>query len=351
MSFDPKRKFSFGSDNHSGVSSQILEAIEEANVGQEIAYGEDPWTQKAVQAFQELFEAPVGVCFTMTGTGANLVGLGTLLKSFEAIICTDVSHIHVDECGAPEKFLSVKLLDIPHKNGKLTLLDLETFLEDLDCEHRVQPKVLSLTQATEIGTVYHPEELGRIREFKDRHGWFLYVDGARLSNALVSLKMTPAEFLQVSGADVISFGGTKNGLLMGEALIFSNQNAALQAKFLRKQCSQLASKMRYISAQLLSYLKEDLWKRNASLANSMALRLGELVSSIHGVEIVYPIESNAVFARVSMEANEAMWKRGHHYHVWSEREKIVRWMTSFDTAIDEVEVFAADLKEVLSQLT
>lgn len=350
MSGSVKRHFSLGSDNHSGMSPEIFDYMKEANCSHAVAYGDDEWTRKAKQAVQEFFDAEVDVYFTLTGTGANLVGLGTLVSGYSGIFCTDVSHIHVDECAAPERFLSAKLITIPHQEGKLTPESMETYLSYKGCEHHVQPEVISITQATELGTLYQREELIRLREFKEQNGLFLYVDGARLSNALVSMNLSPAEFLALSGADVISFGGTKNGLMLGEALVFSNHDSSARAKFLRKQCSQLASKMRFLSAQFLGFLERGLWERNARHSNQMARVLAEGAAAIEGIKLAYPVESNAVFVHLPPQANERLWEMGYFYHLWSADDQVVRWMTSFDTSEENIAAFVRDLRSVMNSL-
>lgn len=339
--------FSLGSDNHSGICPEIMTYIQAANSNHALAYGNDTWTQQASTAFKEFFGEDVDVCFTLTGTGANLIGLGSLLSGYGAVICPDVSHIHVDECGAPERFLGAKLLTIKCSNGKLSPESMLPFLGYRDSEHHIQPEVISITHATELGTIYNRQELEALREFKVQHGLKLFVDGARLSNALIASEMSASEFLKVSGADVISFGGTKNGLMIGEALIFADKEASLQARFIRKQCAQLTSKMRFVSAQFLGYLNHDRWAKNARHANAMAALLANKVSALKGVELVYPVESNGVFVRLPEGVNQKLWNSGFFYHTWSATENIVRWMTSFDTREEDIEEFVKSLSTAL----
>ncbi len=335
----------FGSDNHSGVHSEVLKAIQKANFGHCTAYGEDRWTEKAESLFKKEFGEDTAVFFTLTGTGSNSIALKSVTDSYNAIICAENSHINVDECGAPEKFTGCKLLPLQDENGKITVSKIEDiFFERLD-EHQSQPKVVSITQSTELGTVYTVDEIKKITDYAHRKNIFVHMDGARIANAAVSLGKTFRSFTRDAGVDILSFGGTKNGLLCGEAVIFFNPENAGTVKFFRKQGAQLFSKMRFISSQFIPYFSQNLWKINAEHSNNMALLLANEISGIRGVSVTRPVESNAVFAVLPKERIEDIRKK-FFFHIWNKRSGEVRFMTSFDTSEKDI----LSLSEYISQI-
>lgn len=342
-------KRGFASDNNSGVHPEILAAIESANAGHKIAYGDDEYTRSAVQTLRKEFGDDADIFFVFTGTAANVLGLDALTNSYNAVICAHTAHINQDECGAPEKFTGCKLLDVESPDGKLTIEGIKKYMHGFGDEHHVQPKVISITQATEMGTVYTPEQIRSITEFAHRHGMLVHMDGARISNAAVSLGTGFREFTADAGIDVLSFGGTKNGLMYGEAVIFFNKNLASDFKFRRKQGMQLASKMRYISVQFDTYIKTGLWKINAGHSNQMARLLFKEVSSIPGVHVTQKVEANGVFAIIPKKIIPALQKE-FFFYVWDEDRSEVRWMTSFDTAEEDIMEFSRILRNLMKTI-
>jgi threonine aldolase len=336
---NPARK-SFGSDNHAVVHPAVMAAITAANSGDAVAYGADPWTARATAELKRRTGASGEVFLVLNGSGANILGLGLLLGRHEAVICAESAHIHTDECGATERILGAKLLTVPAPNGKLTPELIAQRLGGRGDEHFAQPAVVCITQATEFGTCYSLAELGKIRDFCTVNGLRVYMDGARLANAAAYLGCTLADLAEY--ADIFSFGGTKNGAMGVEAIVVMREADTPAARYLRKQHMQLASKMRYLGAQLTALLQDDLWLRNAGHANAMARRLADGVATIPGVEVVYPVESDAVFARMH-KRHIASLQRDWMFHVWDKQSGVVRWMTAFDTPESEVDDFLADI--------
>lgn len=328
---------SFTSDNNSGVHPKIMDALVEANQGHCAAYGNDPITATAIEVFRYVFGQDVKVSFVFLGTAANVLGLKSITQPYHAVICTDVAHIHQDECGAPER-LGAKLLTVRHKNGKLNINNVVPFLEYLGNPHKVQPKVISITQATEYGTVYTVEELKTITQFAHEHGLYVHMDGARLANAAVALNVSLKALTSDIGIDVVSFGGTKNGMMYGEAVVFCNPHLGDSFAFIQKQGMQMASKMRYISAQFNVLLSDDLWKKNALHANKMAAYFSERLGKCEGVEITQPVEINSVFAKISADLITRLQKE-FSFYVWNKETSEIRLMTSFDTSPDDIDVF------------
>jgi threonine aldolase len=339
------RRF-FASDNGATVHPRIMEALSRVNVGHAVGYGDDPHTRTAIERFRSVFGPDTEVFFVYNGTGANTLGLGSLTRSHNAVLCTENAHIHVDECGAPEKFTGCKLITIPTVDGKLRVEDLEPHLHVLGVEHHVQPKVVSVTQVTEVGTTYRLEELRRLAEFAHEHGMYLHMDGARIANAAAFLDTDLKSVTRDCGVDVLSFGGTKNGLMFGEAVVFFDPEPAAEFRFVRKQGTQLASKMRYISAQFDALFQDDLWLTNARHANAMAALLARRIEGIREVELVYPVESNAVFATFPKDKIQALQQRSFFY-VWDEGRGHVRWVASFDTTESDVERLVQEIRSVL----
>jgi len=322
----------------------VLEAIARANHGHVVAYGDDLYTRSAVKKFEEHFGPGIDVFFTFNGTGANVLGLQALTRSYHAVLCSDYAHIYSDECGAPEKHSGCKLIPLPNVDGKITLDAVRHAYHGIGDQHHVQPRVISITHSTEMGTVYKPEEIRALADIAHDNEMFLHMDGARIANAAASLGQTLRQATRDLGVDVLSFGGTKNGIMGGEAVIFFNQQHACQQElsrdflYLRKQGMQLASKMRFIAAQFEALLTDDLWRRSAEHANRMARLLEQEVRRIREVKVVWPVEANGVFAQIPPHAIEKI-KARYFFYPWIEEENIVRWMCSFDTTEEDVKDF------------
>lgn len=331
-------KRSFASDNNAGVHPEVIKAIKAANEGHVIAYGGDQLTARVEKLFQKHFGPGIAVYFVFGGTGANVLGLKAITHSHEAIFCVDSAHVHVDECGAPEKFTGCKLIVLPTPDGKLRVEQIKPFLHVVGNEHHVQPRVISISQATEMGTVYTKKELKVLSSFAHDNNMFLHVDGARIANAAVSLNATLKEITADVGVDVLSFGGTKNGMMYGEAVVFFNKKLATDFKFIRKQGMHLPSKMRYISAQFEALLSGNLWKRNAVHANRMAHVLASELAKLPKIKITQPVESNGVFAVIPPKYIPILQKK-YFFYVWDEGISEVRFMASFDTTERDIQDF------------
>ncbi|MDZ4655725.1 MAG: low specificity L-threonine aldolase [Coriobacteriia bacterium] len=330
----------FASDNNAGVHPAVLDAIAAANVGHVHAYGDDPYTSQAVGHLRRHLGEQVAVYFTFNGTGANVSGLSALMRSYEACICPESAHINLDECGAVERLSGGRLLTVPTPDGKLTPELVEGRIWGVGVEHHSQPRVVSITQATEYGTVYTPDEVRAIAEVAHAHGLWLHMDGARIANAAASLECTLRDITLDAGVDVLSFGGTKNGILMGEAVVFADPEMAVDFAYVRKQNMQLASKMRFIAVQFAALLEGDLWLKNARHANAMAALLAERMAEVPGIEISQSVQANEVFARMPA-GHIAALQAVADFYVWDERNSEVRWVTSWDTTEEDVETFAA----------
>jgi threonine aldolase len=329
----------FSSDNNAGVHPEILEALARANQGHVIAYGDDPYTRSAIQKFEEHFGPDIDVFFTFNGTGANVLGLQALNRSYHAVLCSDYAHIYTDECAAPEKHTGCKLIPLPHQGGRITLDSVRHAYRGIGDQHHVQARVISITQATEMGTVYKPQEIQALARFAHEREMFLHMDGARIANAAVSLGQTLRQATRDLGVDVLSFGGTKNGIMGGEAVVFFNRQLSTDFLYLRKQGMQLASKMRFIAVQFEALLTNELWRRSAEHANHMARLLEKEISRIPEVKIVWKVEANGVFVKIPRHAVEKIKER-YFFYMWIEEETIVRWMCSFDTTEQDVKDFA-----------
>jgi threonine aldolase len=343
---------SFASDNNAGIHPDVLRAIAAVNVGHVVGYGDDPYTQSTIARFREHFGEDIDVFIVFNGTAANVLSLKAMTESYQAVICGDGAHIYTDECGAPERFTGCKLIPLEVVNGKLTLEGVRHAYHGIGDQHHVQPHVISITQATETGTVYQPDEVKALAEFAHQRGMFLHMDGARISNAAVSLGQTLRQASRDLGVDVLSFGGTKNGLMGAEAVVFFNQqlregkNLSQNFLYLRKQSMQLASKMRFISAQLDALLSNDLWRKNAQHSNRMAKLLEQQLARVPGVKVMYPVEANGVFAQIPHVAIAKLQER-YFFYVWAEEQSLVRWMCSFDTTEEDVQGFAAYVQQVI----
>jgi threonine aldolase len=337
-------KRGFASDNNAGVHPRVMDALRSAGRGHVLAYGDDPFTEAAVAKFREQFGEAAEVFFVFGGTGANVLALAALTRPHEGVVCAATAHINVDECGAPERFAGCKLIDLPTPDGKLRPEQVEPLLAHAGDQHHVQPRVVSVSQATEMGTVYAAEELRRLADFAHARGMLLHVDGARLANAAAHLGAPLREL--TAGVDVLSFGGTKNGMMYGEAVVFPDPALARDFKFTRKQGAQLPSKMRFIAAQFNALFTEGLWLQTAAHANRMALLLAAELEGIPRVRITQPVESNAVFAHIPREHVPAV-QRHFFFYVWNEETSEVRLMCSFDTTEEDVRELVSVIKEVV----
>lgn len=335
----------FKSDNNSGVDIRVIQAMLKENTGHDNPYGNDRATAKAVKALKELFQAEIDVYFVTTGTAANIIGLAGLLKPYEAVVCTDIGHIYREEGGALERFSGSNILIVPNKNGKLVKENVEELLWVKGDEHRPQPKVISISQTSEAGTIYTVEEIKELADFAHANDMYLHVDGARISNAVVALDTSFKEMITDTGVDLLSFGGTKNGMMVGEAIISFNKNLSREFKFHRKQAMQLLSKMRFISAQFLGYLEDDVWKENASHANKMGQYLREGLEGIKEVKLMEDMKTNMVFAEVDKKILEELQDEFGFYLVDKKTNKI-RLVTSFDTEKEDIDKFIEAIKNL-----
>ncbi len=339
-------KKGFASDNNSGVHPAIFKSMEEVNTGHVVGYGDDQFTQKAIKVFKDKFGENTEIFFVFNGTGANVLSLSTVTQSFNSVICAETAHIQEDECGAPEKFTGCKLLPVDPVNGKLTPNAIQQHLTGFDFEHHSQPRVISISQVTEMGTVYQPKEIQELADLAHKNNMLLHMDGARIANAAISLGLDFRKFTVDCGVDILSFGGTKNGMMMGEAVLFFNRELTLNTKYIRKQSMQLYSKMRFVGAQFLAYFENDLWKETATHANKMAKLLESEIVKIPEIKITQPVNANGIFAIVPQEIIEPLQKR-FFFYIWDDTKPEVRWMTSFDTTEQEILEFAAMIKKLL----
>ena len=339
---------SFASDNNAVVHAEALAAIQRANEGHVVGYGDDPYTESAVAKFRQHFGHDVAVFFVFNGTAANVLSLQAMTRPHHAVLCPELSHIYTDECGAPEKFTGCKLIPLQAPMGKLTVETVAHAYHGVGDQHHVQPRVISITQATEMGTVYTAAEIEALAGYAHEREMFLHVDGARIANAVAAQGLTLRKATRDLGVDVLSFGGTKNGLMGAEAVVFLRPDLAREFLYVRKQGMQLASKMRYIAVQMEALLTNDLWRRNAEQANRMARLLEQEVQKIPRVKIVYRVEANGVFAQIPRDAIREIQER-YFFYVWSEEESVVRWMCSFDTTEEDVRKFAEFVGEVVGR--
>ena len=346
---DPQAR-GFASDNYAGIHPEILEAIGRANGGHQVAYGGDVYTRQLQGVFQQHFGADASAYPVFNGTGANVVSLQAMTERWDAVICAESAHINVDECGAPERVGGLKLLAVPTPQGKLTPGLVELAAGGRGDEHRAQPKVVSITQSTELGTLYSVAEVAVIVEQAHARDLAVHLDGARIANAAAALEVPMRAFTTDVGVDVVSFGGTKNGMMLGECVIVLNPEAVRGMVFVRKLSMQLASMMRFVSAQFDALLSGDLWLRNASHANAMAARLDAAVRDVDGVEVQRPVQANSVFAILPAAVTARLQSR-YPFYVWDEGSGEVRWMTSFDTTEADVDGFAAALRDEMAAIS
>jgi threonine aldolase len=335
----------FASDNYSGVHPEVMEALRKANEEHAGSYGNDTYTARATQMFKDVFGDDVEVFFVYNGTGANVLGLSTITQSFNSIICSEGAHINVDESTAPEKFLGCKLVTLPTPDGKLNAVQVAERIQRVGDQHHPQIKVISISQASEYGTVYSVDEIKALSEVASKNGLYLHMDGSRIANAAVSLGKKFREFTRDAGVDVLSFGGTKNGLMFGEAILFFKPELATHFSYIRKQGMQLHSKMRFIAAQFEALLSDDLWKRNAQHTNRLAKKLAIALSEIQGITVTQKVDANGVFAVFPVSIIEALQKE-YPFYVWNEKINEVRLMCSWDTTEAEINLFVDRVKKM-----
>lgn len=343
-----KRTRHFASDNYSGVCPEAWAAMAEANVGHEVSYGDDVWTQRAADKLREVFETDCEVFFVFNGTSANSLSLASLCQSYHSILCHELGHIETSECGAPEFFSNgSKILLLPGANGKILPAAVEHAVKRRSDIHYPKPGALSLTQVTETGTAYSVDEVKALAQTAKSLGLRVQMDGARFANAVASLGVSPADITWRAGVDVLCFGGSKNGIALGEAVVFFDHKLAHEFDYRCKQGGQLASKMRFLSAPWLGMLKDGAWLRYAKHTNDMAKRLEAGLRPIPGVNISYPVQSNSVFAKLPKQAEAKMHERGWHFYTGVITPDESRLMCSWDTKVEDVDEFIADLKEIV----
>lgn len=334
----------FMSDNNSGVHPKIMESMVNVNNEHDHSYGSDHTTIKAENMIAELLGKEVDIFFVATGTAANIIGLSSLLRPYEAVVCADTAHINVDECGALQRFSGSRILTIKNKNGKISKEDIEDYLLSNGDEHQSQAKVISISQTTETGTLYSIKEIKELADFAHKNNMFLHVDGARISNAVVALKSSFKDMIADIGVDLLSFGGTKNGMMIGEAIISLNKELSKSFKFHRKQGMQLMSKMRFISAQYVAYLTDDLWKKNALNSNNMGSYLAKRLSEELGIKLVDGMYTNIIFAYMEKDLIKDLQEE-FDFYIWDESQGLIRLVTSFDTSKEDVDKFIDAIKE------
>lgn len=333
----------FMSDNNSGVHPEIMKAIMEINKGHDYSYGNDSTTKEATERISELFGKEVDVYFVTSGTAANVIGLSGLLKTYEAVVCADTAHINTDECGAFERFSNSKIIYIPNKEGKIDKEGVSKVLYSLGDEHQSQPKVISISQTTETGALYTVEEIKELADFAHANNMLLHVDGARIANAVVALNTTFKEMITDTGVDLLSFGGTKNGMMIGEAIVSLSKDLSKAFKFHRKQGMQLLSKMRFVSVQFIAYLKDELWRKNALNANNMGQYFAEKLSQFPEIKLKDELKTNMIFAYMDKKLIKTLQEK-FDFYVIDEETGLIRLVTSFDTTKEEIDRFIDAIK-------
>ena len=349
MSDEAATRRQFASDNYAGICPEAFAAMAEANQGHEVSYGDDSWTAKASNLIRDVFETNCEVFFVFNGTSANSLSLASLCQSYHSILCHELAHVETAECGAPEFFANgTKVLLLPGADGKVEPKAIEPDVHKRTDIHYPKPHVLSVTQATELGTVYSLDELRAATEVARRFHLRVHMDGARFANAVVALGVTPKEIAWESGVDVLCFGGSKNGIALGEAVVFFNPELAREFDYRCKQGGQLASKMRFLSAPWVGMLQDGAWLRHAKHSNAMARRLEAAIRPLPQIEIAYPVQTNAVFARLPEAVTAHMYRRGWKYytHVGGGSARL---MCSWDTTPEDVDAFAADLADLTAK--
>ncbi|MBG0859459.1 MAG: low specificity L-threonine aldolase [Bacteroidales bacterium] len=341
-------KRGFASDNNAGVHPDVIKKLLSVNEGHTIGYGSDPYTEEAKQLFREHLGSRTDTYFVFTGTAANVLSLSGLTRPWNSVITAFTAHLEQDECGAPEKFTGCKVLTVDTADGKIDPGMLVRHMHGFDFEHHSQPKIISVTQATEMGTVYTPDEIKKLADLAHEKDMYLHMDGARISNAAVSLGMPFKSFTTDSGVDVLSFGGTKNCMMYGEAVCFLRPGLSENFKYIRKQGMQLASKMRFISAQYIAFFHNDLWKKCASHANAMARLLSEKLKNIEGIKITQKVQANGVFVIMPNDVAERIREK-YFFYPWDEQKSEYRLMTSWDTTEEDIGEFVDLLKDELTK--
>ena len=342
-------KRGFGSDNHSGISPEIMEAIASANVDHALAYGDDEYCERAVQLIRQEFGTKAGVYFVFNGTGANVLNIDAMCRSHHAVVCAETAHINVDECGAPQRIVGCRLLTVPTPDGKLTPELVKTRLHGFGFEHHSQPRAISITQPTELGTLYSLDEIRALADLAHSHDMYLHMDGARLANAAVALGCTFRQMTTDCGVDCLSFGGTKNGMMIGESAVILNPVLDADLKYRRKQMGQLSSKMRFMAAQFEAYLSTGVWRRNAEHSNRMAQLLCQSLREVPEAKVVYPVQANSVFVQLPNKVWNALLD-DYFFYLWDEATDVVRWMCSFDTTEEDIHNLVQALKKRLAGL-
>ena len=342
-------KRGFGSDNHSGISPEIMEAIASANVDHALAYGDDEYCERAVQLLRQEFGTQAGVYFVFNGTGANVLNIDAMCRSHHAVVCAETAHINVDECGAPQRIVGCRLLTVPTPDGKLTPELVKTQLHGFGFEHHSQPRAISITQPTELGTLYSLDEIRALADLAHSHDMYLHMDGARLANAAVALGCTFRQMTTDCGVDCLSFGGTKNGMMIGESAVILNPVLDADLKYRRKQMGQLSSKMRFMAAQFEAYLSTGVWRRNAEHSNRMAQLLCQSLREVPEAKVVYPVQANSVFVQLPNKVWNALLD-DYFFYLWDEATDVVRWMCSFDTTEEDIHKLVQALKKRLAGL-
>ncbi|MDH6358093.1 low specificity L-threonine aldolase [Parabacteroides sp. PF5-9] len=336
---------SFASDNNSGVHPRIMEAIVEANQDHAVGYGDDPWTLTAIEKIKEVFGEVASPFFVFNGTGANTVALQAATLPFHSILCADTAHIYVDECGAPARMTGCTVTPIPTSDGKLTPELIKPHLQHFGVCHHPQPKVVYISQVSELGTVYTVEEIKALADLLHAHKMYLHMDGARLANACAHLNCSMKQLTVDAGVDILSFGGTKNGMMMGEAVLSFRSELTENLQFYRKQSAQLASKMRYLSAQFSAYLTNNLWFENACKANISAAKLAEILEQYPQVCLTQKVESNQLFFTIPPAALEELQKH-YFFYIWNEERNEARLVTSWDTSGEDIAAIEQTFREI-----
>lgn len=326
---------SFASDNNSGVHPLVMEALNRANQNHAIGYGDDPWTEEAVRKMKEAFTPECEPLFVFNGTGSNAVSLQLATRPYNLILCAETAHIYVDECGAPARMTGCQIRTIATPDGKLTPELVRPYLKNFGEQHHSQPGAIYISQCSELGTIYTPEELKALTALAHQHGMYVHMDGARLANACVTLNLGFKELTVDCGIDILSFGGTKNGLMLGESVIIFNPDLKKEALYVRKQSAQLASKMRYLSCQFTAYLTDELWKKNATHANAMAQKLYEGLKVFPEIRFTQKMESNQLFLTMPRKAIDKLMET-YFFYFWNEAENEIRFVTSFDTTEEDI---------------
>ena len=338
---------SFASDNNSGICPEVINAISKANIDHAVGYGDDKWSKEAEKKIDEAFGGGTQVLFTFNGTGSNCLALELCTKPWGVIFCAETAHIVVDECGAPGKMTGASIKTIPTGNGKLNAEIIKPYLIGFGEQHHSQPQAIYISQCTELGTVYTPQEIKDITALAHSFGMYVHMDGARLANACAFLNKSLQELTSDCGIDVVSFGGTKNGLMIGECVVVINEELKNNAVYIRKQSAQLASKQRFLACQFSAYLENDLWLRNAAKANAMATSLRAELGQIPQIKFTQSTESNLLFLTIPHEAASRLATK-HTFYIWNENTGEIRFVTSFDTTEEDISVLVRDIKEALA---